>query len=65
MMLCVLVCIVIDGSIIARQNIKTNGLKTMKIKDLIIIVIGCILTPPVLLVVGIIELKRKWNKKEK
>jgi len=37
----------------------------MRIKDLIIIILGCLLTPFVLLVVGIIELKRKWNKKEK
>ncbi len=35
----------------------------MKIKDLIIIILGLILTPFTLLIVGIIEL-RKWLKKE-
>jgi len=49
-------CIVTDGSIIARRSIRKKGLKTMKIKDIIIIVIGLILTPFTLLLVGITEL---------
>tara|TARA_R100000482_G_C5082227_1_gene126683 strand:- start:277 stop:453 length:177 start_codon:yes stop_codon:yes gene_type:complete len=57
-------CIVTDGSIIARRNIKRKGLKTMKFKDLVIIVVGLILTPFTLIIVGIIELKR-WLKKER
>tara|TARA_R100000900_G_scaffold112221_1_gene87576 strand:- start:646 stop:822 length:177 start_codon:yes stop_codon:yes gene_type:complete len=49
-------CIVIDGSIIARRSIRRKGLKTMKIKDIIIIVVGLILTPFTLLLVVITEL---------
>ncbi len=36
----------------------------MKFKDLIIIVVGLVLTPFTLIIVGIIELKR-WLKKER
>jgi len=56
MKLCVVMCIVIDGSIIARRSIRRKGLKTMKIKDIIIIVIGLVLTPFTLLLVGATEL---------
>jgi hypothetical protein len=56
MKLCVVMCIVIDGSIIARRSIRRKGLKTMKIKDIIIIVVGLVLTPFTFLFVGVIEL---------
>jgi hypothetical protein len=58
-------CIVTDGSIIARRNIRRKGLKTMKIKDLIIIVVGLALTPFTFLFVGVIELINLIKTKRK
>ena len=59
-------CIVIDGSILARRSIKRNPMKA-KIRDYFIAFLGIVITPISLLIVLISEIiKRikKWRKKE-
>jgi len=65
MMLCVLVCIVIDGSILARRSIKRNPMKA-KIRDYVIALIGIVISPISLLIVLISEIIKKikrWRKR--